>query len=392
MRPAATLTEVLVAIFVMGIGLLALLSLFPLGALSMAQAIKDDRTAQAAKDAFAIAEMFNIHNDAFLYQPGTPGATFTVGPFSYTDAFVNPYPFPSVDQSPPGMPALTDPTRPSYPVYVDPYAFYFLSSQALIALPTAPNTPPTPPFSLMVGQTVGNTGRFPPPPPAPGLIPGTGIPRRSLSFLPTSQSTIRWFTLLDDITFHDNAMPYPSSALPGTVAVQRENRYSWAYMLRRPKAGDPTVVDISVVVYSGRSLSTLGETPYTAGVDPITFQLTQGIRFDPTLKYVDIAYPTGQAPPVRRGSWILDATVVAPLPPPQGLTPDPHGYFYRVVEVTDLGALGAGVEASRLELQTNPKAASYFIPAPGSPAVPYGVLVVMENVVEVFDKGSGWKP
>jgi prepilin-type N-terminal cleavage/methylation domain-containing protein len=41
-----TLTEVLVAIFIMGIGLLALLSLFPLGALTMAQAIKDDRESQ----------------------------------------------------------------------------------------------------------------------------------------------------------------------------------------------------------------------------------------------------------------------------------------------------------------------------------------------------------
>src|SRR5207245_5291547 len=66
-RRAATLTEVLVAIFIVGIGLLALLSLFPLGALSMAQAIKDDRTAHAANNAFAIAEMFNIHNDPLIY-------------------------------------------------------------------------------------------------------------------------------------------------------------------------------------------------------------------------------------------------------------------------------------------------------------------------------------
>src|SRR5437660_11496786 len=53
-RPAATLVEVLVAIFVTAIGLLALLTLFPLGALSMAQAIKDDRTAHSAKNANAI--------------------------------------------------------------------------------------------------------------------------------------------------------------------------------------------------------------------------------------------------------------------------------------------------------------------------------------------------
>ena len=51
------LPNLLVAIFVMVIGLLALLTLFPLGALSMAQAIKDDRTAHSAKNAYGIAQL-----------------------------------------------------------------------------------------------------------------------------------------------------------------------------------------------------------------------------------------------------------------------------------------------------------------------------------------------
>jgi hypothetical protein len=56
-QAGSTLTEVLVAIFVMAIGLLALLALFPLGALSMAQAIKDDRTAAIAADATALSAL-----------------------------------------------------------------------------------------------------------------------------------------------------------------------------------------------------------------------------------------------------------------------------------------------------------------------------------------------
>ena len=40
----------------MGIGLLAVLTLFPLGALQMAQAIKDDRAGQAAANAIALSE------------------------------------------------------------------------------------------------------------------------------------------------------------------------------------------------------------------------------------------------------------------------------------------------------------------------------------------------
>jgi hypothetical protein len=49
------LVEVLVAIFVMGVGLLALLTLFPLGALNMARAIQEDRTAAVAVDAVALS-------------------------------------------------------------------------------------------------------------------------------------------------------------------------------------------------------------------------------------------------------------------------------------------------------------------------------------------------
>ena len=52
-----TLTEVLVALFITGIGLLALLTLFPLGALELAQAIRDDRAShlQEVADELAVA-------------------------------------------------------------------------------------------------------------------------------------------------------------------------------------------------------------------------------------------------------------------------------------------------------------------------------------------------
>src|SRR5438128_2059695 len=43
-RPGLSLAEVLIAMFVLALGLLGVLSLFPLGAVRMAQAIKDDRS------------------------------------------------------------------------------------------------------------------------------------------------------------------------------------------------------------------------------------------------------------------------------------------------------------------------------------------------------------
>lgn len=51
-----TLVEVLAALFVMGIGLLTLLTLFPLGALTMAQAIKDSRAGAIADQATILSQ------------------------------------------------------------------------------------------------------------------------------------------------------------------------------------------------------------------------------------------------------------------------------------------------------------------------------------------------
>src|SRR5437764_12521596 len=50
-RPGLSLTEVLVALFVMALGTIAILTMFPLGMLQMGQALKDDRTSQAASSA-----------------------------------------------------------------------------------------------------------------------------------------------------------------------------------------------------------------------------------------------------------------------------------------------------------------------------------------------------
>src|SRR5437879_4934660 len=68
-RNAVTLTEVLIAIFVLSIGLLALLSLFPLGAAQMAQALKDQRSAEAA--AIAGAHARGIWKEACVTPPNT---------------------------------------------------------------------------------------------------------------------------------------------------------------------------------------------------------------------------------------------------------------------------------------------------------------------------------
>jgi hypothetical protein len=105
-RSAVTLVEVLVAIFVMGIGLLALLTLFPLAALTMARAIQDERCAQAGLSANGYGSAQNVRNDPQVVTSVLPAP-------------------PSVDvfMDPTHVATPADPTCPSYPVFVDPIGF-----------------------------------------------------------------------------------------------------------------------------------------------------------------------------------------------------------------------------------------------------------------------------
>ena len=334
-RRATTLIEVLVAIFVMGLGLLALLTLFPLGVMSMAQAVKDDRAAHAVANAAAIAEFMDVRNDSLLFTPPAPN-----------DVFIRPVP----GASPPDLSTLPNYNGPSYPVFVDPLGLQSGSAR--------------------LGQaTVVGAG--------PAYL-APGIPRRGVSFVANdpqpSLALYRWFTLPDDMNFIRDGPGTGWPCPPGGV-VEREGRYSWAYLLCRPRFRERSLVDVSVVVYSGRPLLPLGESVY-AGVpgNPIRLVLksnTVTISWNPNAGQV--------RPPIRNGTWLLDATMVHSNPAPP-FRPDPHGHFYRVVSVAELG-LVKGFPAVEVELQTDIRAGS-----------DEGVLVVMENAIEVFEKGLGWRP
>lgn len=98
-RPGITLIEVLAAIFIMGVGMLAILVLFPLGALNMAKALQDDRCATIARNAGSLATAWDLRNDP------------TVTPLLGT-GFA------------PGGPATAPgPYEPGYPVFVDPFYY-----------------------------------------------------------------------------------------------------------------------------------------------------------------------------------------------------------------------------------------------------------------------------
>ncbi len=340
-RSAATLVEVLVAIFVMAIGLTTLLVLFPLGLLSMAQAIKDDRCGHAAANAIAFEKMFAPFNLQGLRQ-GSPYWDATAGFFK--DPTKNTT-WPG-DTSPSGLPVLP-PTGftsyPGYPVYLDPVGINLT-------------------YGASVGRMLGNTTVVP------------GIQRVDLD----AASALRensawrnvWFGLLDDIEFDNNGLPTPGSQAPsGNSPIAREDRYTWAYMLHVGDISVPSpAVDLTIVVYSGRPQLS-AETTYQANWHP-------GAGPGGGSNVVTLTWGTQQKPAIRKGGWILDATVVAPSAP---TTPTPNGYFYRVVNVND-GA--SGPNTTDLELQTARRG-----PTMGSASDQgLGFVVVMDGVVEVFER------
>jgi hypothetical protein len=369
-RVAVTLIEALMAIFVMAIGLLALLTLFPLGAVQMAQALKDDRTAQTGINAIALFKGGDLGND-----PSVNSTLFETGNGQ-------------------GLPTLASGITTSYPVFVDPVG-----------------------ISNGASANVG------------GAAPG--IPRVSVTRVPatlglnTPAWANRWFTMPDDHTYADNGVPdlasvgNPLPTLPapnytGQNTMAREGRYSFAYMVRRqtsmfpsppvtPGSAPVPPINLAVVVYSGRSPGTafngapLGETLFTATFGPPPDNSPNIIRIDWT------GLPT--RPGVRRGSWVLDARML-PLPtvaPTVATGNVPQGYFYRVVNVIDFSATVMDLEVQRpiggslSGAIQSPGGTGGILRGPsgpiaGSNPVAYytGPLVLMDAISEVFEKDTSY--
>jgi hypothetical protein len=281
------LLEVLVALFIMGIGMLTLLTLFPLGALSMAKALQSDRAAAAAQLAAEYAVAMDLAFDANVA--------------------------PAFSAAPPGFAgAPDDGSGPSWPVFVDAFG----AAVNFAPLGSSPLSP--------------------------------GITRVAPAYASTPPLAGRWFTLPDDLTFAPDATPAGG-------AVQRGGRYTWAYLLRRPRANAPSVVDLTVVVYAGRDTQAgTGEAVYAAS----------GVKGSSGLL---LSYAAAQGKPgLRRSAWLLDMTL-------NPATKRTQADFYRVVNV--------GEQAGALALEVDPPLAEDV-----------SSVVVLDNAIEVFHRGMTRSP
>jgi hypothetical protein len=277
-RRGITLTEVLVAVFVVSLGMIALMTLFPLGAFSMAQAIQDDRAAQCAANGASTLRMVwrnSLNNGS-------------------------------------NDPLLINSLKASNVVYLDPIG--------CLSSPIAP---------------VGGTGGAIPRATLFDVSPSSTVPR------PNYQQAVRWFTSLDDMTFDQTG----SASQPGG-AVFRQGLYSWAYMLRNPgpppTSGLPRVIDYSVVVYKGRAFGTTG-----SALNENRFALTAAAGAGATTLSIS------GTPNLKRGGWVLD---------------EGSGFFYRADSV----------------VPGNPTVITTENPV----RVPITSVVVLDNVVEVFDRST----
>jgi hypothetical protein len=373
-RLAVTLLEAIMAIFVMAIGLLALLTLFPLGAIQMAQALKDQRTAEASINATSQFMAFGLSpaalpptGDKSIVIPNPAGST-------QTTLFENPWP-----SGPVTVPTLTSSNNPgpTYPVFVDPNG-----ANASAPVVTTANVSTV--YALNTAwPTVGSAN--------------VGIPRTTISKISatTPAQVQRWFALQDDIGYSDNGLPDLTSG-----SVQREGRYSWAYMVRRTSPGDTSNLDLTVIVYSGRLPgANAGQFPYGETVygDPYATAATKvywGITADYVINNrpntdsytvtIDYSNTPGNKPALRRGKWIMDARMVDTT---TGL-PAPQGYFYRVVSVNEASPTVMEVQVQQ---PLGFPLRSPYIGFNATNSMPYtGPLVVVDSVSEVFEQGTSY--
>ncbi|MFM7112781.1 MAG: prepilin-type N-terminal cleavage/methylation domain-containing protein [Planctomycetota bacterium] len=246
-RKGLTLLEVLITIFVMGIGMLSVLTLFPLAARKIGMSIDMDRATQMAGNA-----------SAFLSLPvsaGKPSIRQTIQ--QYFEFKEN-----QARTAAAGNPALlVNLSRPSEIVHFDPAGAAANQSTALLGT-IAPM----------------NAGVWAPPSGWPSLGRNQVVS-------------------LDEYPFTDQGAPEPNS--------RRSERYSSSYLFRRSRLDDETSMETLILVYAGRPYD------FGVGMETdLSTMLTNGVNTAGTSELGFNTLPTqGPGGPDRvfhRGSWIMD--------------------------------------------------------------------------------------
>ncbi|MFT3879085.1 MAG: prepilin-type N-terminal cleavage/methylation domain-containing protein [Gemmatales bacterium] len=338
-RRGFTLTEVLMAMFVMAIGMISLLALFPAAFQQAKWALDNEQIARAAANAQSSTEIphmtvatvggmsmmssgtaQSVRNDD-LYRPETNNASLMwrslvplTGPAlggrtmflidTGTGLGAGTWTF-STDLAA-NVPAGTRVKFP--PVFVDPptaISFFEPTSRIPyhVGVDNATNNLTYIPFGT---RAAGGTGRL-----------TVGIPRSSMSQYGVDPGfALRMQTELsmgDEINFDTNGQP-----LQVAGQFSRQRRFTWGYMCTWSDYKNPELCEVSAVVYNSRPVFPgtfpTGETTYgsnipvssAAGIDG------NGKVFVKGLTQAAIALTSAQPSTLKVGDWILDSTLILP--------------------------------------------------------------------------------
>jgi type II secretory pathway pseudopilin PulG len=281
-RAGLTLIEVLVSMFIMSFGLLAIMTLFPLGAINMAKAVRDDRSYQAARSADGL---FRAYWKGEIAEPATP-----TDPVLFNTLSDPNYGLPPGPDIQGGFTAARA-NEWSYPVVVDPWA--------VVARPNGANP-------VASQWWVGDTR--------------TMVPRRSMAMFPntpTGRRQVFAALSLKDTKGYDEDLH---------LTVDTEYRYNFMWIIQQPLVQNKFAANMTVVVFDDR--------PFLfapAGTEPVIPNpvIPNGVYFTPNTTTIVVP----GSPELKPGMWVMDASVnPAGNTPPRPLIR--HANPYQVVSVT----------------------------------------------------------
>jgi prepilin-type N-terminal cleavage/methylation domain-containing protein len=315
-RRGFSLTEVIVALFIMALGIISLLTLFPLGAVQMGKALRDDRSQTTA--VIADGKMRLLWEHEFKTIPFvTPNPPITPPPpypqlFEYKSLFVQNMTSPAT-----GLAASFSNVSSGamYPILCDPIGVFSYPGNKSIGVAATP-LPATVQF-----KRINITG-----------INGPNALNTAANFL----------TMPDDLTFD------PASSHPAVEAgsIARQGRFNFAYVLQVPNYSTQSVCDMKVLVFDRR----------IPGINPIA--PNNELTLNGTTSAIQMTTPTITAPMIsagltqltfnttdlglRSGAWLMDGTVGDPVLPDPSSLPTPRAApirtanFYRILSVEEV--------------------------------------------------------
>jgi hypothetical protein len=339
----------MIATAILAIGTLAIMALFPIGAVNMARAINQNRAADHAQNCDGL---FRLYWKRAWLDPNGGGIlartdAINNNPNELMLAFLDAYPIPN--QPPTIIPATS--SQPSFPVLIDPIGWR--------------TQPPNP--ALNQQYVAGQIGL-----PVRCNLAATPFPG---PYMPTIRNT----TMLDEFSFDRNGEP---SALTGQL--DRGGRYNAAWLIQRPNNSVADQVNLTVLVFAGRSPT---DTPAAETVFPAT-AANYLPQVDPKPKSLTITYnPNNGRPGFLKGKWIAFTTPIQPQPaPPNGTgVPYPAFDFYRIAAVTDIDDVTINLEFEQPLRTYDTTTLTQWTAANGNLT---GSLVIFDNLFEVFDRGT----